>query len=263
MKRHRFTLVPFFALIGLVLSPLAAHASSSSTSQSNEPISTFYASDSSDGYIILVDFSSDGRLLVLESSHSDISKVKLWDMSVSAARAIATFPARNRVEAAAFSPDGQLLAFEPEYGTIELWDVARRAQDAMIPVYETTKYGHALSYLSFSPDGRLLASGGRSDHLVKLWDVARREHVATISAHNVGSVTSVIFSPDGRLLAYWNAGPGRIKLWDVARREHVATIFAHEDNSRLERFVLFFRWFAAGFGGVKMVAAGDIAECES
>ena len=231
MKRHCFTLVPFFALIGLVLSPLAAHASSSSTSQSNEPISTFYASDSSDGYIISVDFSSDGRLLVLESSHSDISKVKLWDMSVSAARAIATFPARKLVEAAAFSPDGQLLAFEPEYGTIELWDVARRAQDAMIPVYETTKYGNALSYLSFSPDGRLLASGGRSDHLVKLWDVARREHVATISGLFVGSVTSVIFSPDGRLLAYWNAGPGRIRLWDVARRTQDATIFAHEDNS--------------------------------
>ena len=94
MKRHCFTLVPFFALIGLLLSPLAAHTSSSSTGQSNEPISTFYASDSSYGYIISVDFSPDGRLLVLESSHSDSSKVKLWDVSADRAIAIATFSAR-------------------------------------------------------------------------------------------------------------------------------------------------------------------------
>ena len=229
MKRHCFTLVPFFALIGLILSPLAAHTSSSSTGQSSEPVSTFYASD--DGYIISVDFSSDGRLLVLESSYSDSSKVKLWDMS--ADRAIATFPARNRVEVAAFSPDSRLLAFEPEYGTIELWDVSRRTQQtAMISAHETTIYGGGLSYLSFSPDGRLLASGGLSDWLVKLWDVSSGAHVATIDDNSGGTVAPVVFSPDGRLLAYWRSGDGRVRLWDVSRREQVTTIFAHEDTDR-------------------------------
>ena len=229
MKRHCFTLVPFFALIGLLLSPLTAHTSSSSTNQSNEPISTFYASD---GRIISVDFSSDGRLLVLESSYLDSSKVKLWDVSPDRAIAIATFPARNYVEVAAFSSDGRLLAFEPEYGTIELWDVSRGEQVAIISdsAHETTMYGDGLSYLSFSPDGRLLASGGRSDYLVKLWDVSRRAHVATTDPYDGGTVTSVVFSPDGRLLAYWNAGEGSINLWDVSRRAYVATIFAHEDS---------------------------------
>ena len=90
MKRHCFTLVPFFALIGLLLSPLAAHTSSSSTGQSNEPISTFYASD--DNSITSVFFSPDGRLLALEDSHDN--SFKLWD--VSAGQSIANFTPRTR-----------------------------------------------------------------------------------------------------------------------------------------------------------------------
>ena len=241
MKRHCFTSYPFFALIGLILSPLAAHTSSSSTGQSNEPISTFYASDGNS--ITSVFFSPDGRLLALEvegtdDPSNDPSKFKLWD--VSAGQSIANFTPRMRDGwwNAAFSPDGRLLTLGGgSNGAIELWDVSRGAQHvAMISTSAHESYdddrGNGISALSFSPDGRLLASGGRSDFLVKLWDVSRREHIATIDSDGKGgTITSVVFSPDGRLLAYWKAGDARIKLWDVSRREHVATISAHEDDA--------------------------------
>ena len=129
-----------------------------------------------------------------------------------------------------FFPDGRLLTLGGSNDVIELWDVSRGAQHVAI-ISASAHESYGVSALSFSPDGRLLASGGQSDFLVKLWDVSRREHIATTDFYEAGTVTSVVFSPDGRLLAYWNAGQGRIKLWDVSRREHVATISAHEEDA--------------------------------
>ena len=176
MKRHCFTLVPFFALIGLILSPLAAHTSSSSTGQSNEPIFTFYAS------IASVAFSPDGRLLVLEFPY-DSSEFELWDVSAGRAIAIANFSARgvNYSWRATLSPDGQWLAGWKDDGTIELWDVSDGVQHrTTISAYgfETDDYGDEME-LSFSLDGRLLASSGQnwSDFdgaEFKVWDVSAR-----------------------------------------------------------------------------------------
>jgi WD40 repeat protein len=74
--------------------------------------------------------------------------------------------------------------------------------------------GHPVDVsVSFSPDGRWLASGSW-DYTIKLWRVSDGALVRTLTGHWSG-VYSVSFSPDGRWLAS-GSWDGTIRLWRVA-----------------------------------------------
>ena len=100
--------------------------------------------------------------------------------------------------------------------------------------------GHGLAVVgvSFSPDGRLLASRLLYNREVWLWDPASGKHLRTLTYHGFfgpeGFVQDVAFSPDGRLLATsyyqgnFNWGMVRtVRLWDTATGRRLRTLKGH------------------------------------
>jgi WD40 repeat protein len=73
--------------------------------------------------------------------------------------------------------------------------------------------GHtgALSSLSFSPDGKRVATGGQAG-TVKIWDVATGQETLTLKG--IGVLTGLAFSPDGRCLISAHMG-GTVRIWDA------------------------------------------------
>src|SRR5262245_2728111 len=78
-----------------------------------------------------------------------------------------------------------------------------------------------VNHLAFSPDGRLLASGGLSDNALHLWEVATGFQVRTLDAsvgggeYGQSGVTAIAFGPGNRYVAagYFD---GSAVVWEVA-----------------------------------------------
>ena len=89
-------------------------------------------------------------------------------------------------------------------------------------LFRSRLLGHdseGVAALSYSPDGRILASGGH-DATIRLWDVATGQERTVLRGH-VGYVHAVAYSPDGRNLAS-GGDDGLVRIWDAdfALRAH-------------------------------------------
>jgi RNA polymerase sigma factor (sigma-70 family) len=166
-----------------------------------------------DEYLLTI--SPGGALLATRASNWTI---RLYDFA--SGRVLHELKGLTGVRALAFSPDGRWLASghvsdpllmreQPEHrgDTIDIWDTATGRALGRFPT------GHLqVEALSFSPDGRLIASCGVRGS-VRLWEAASGQERRSYPGHRMW-VRGVDFAPDGRRLA--SAGlDGTALVWRV------------------------------------------------
>lgn len=182
----------------------------------------------------------------------------LWDVP-GAMVAFALRGHAGKVPCGAFAPDSRLAATGSGDGSIRLWNVTDGKEEGRIDNYGTAVSGVTfsadgarvvscdeggrimvhlaetgweirppldqqdwLTCLALSPDGRIVASGGKSS--LALWDLRAGERLHTLRGHDM-AVMAVAFTRDGRHLI--SAGLDHLRLWDVAQGRLVHTFQGH------------------------------------
>ena len=187
-----------------------------------------------------VSFSPDGRTI---ANGGFDNSIHLWDVSTGTHKQ-ALKGHKGDVYSVAFSPGGKTLAsggqaigwesFKTE-NLIYLWDVSTGHHKQ---TFTETK-GDVYS-VSFSPDGKTLASGSSSGDL-RLWDIETGEERQTLDEW--GSVRSVSFSPDGQMLVSTSVGDGNrrggIHLWHLRTGRRLKTLLRGESKYRNTYSVVF------------------------
>jgi WD40 repeat protein len=99
--------------------------------------------------------------------------VRLWDATEG--NLIRDFPAgAQRVNALAFSPNGETLAGVDREGYLRLWDTTSGSQRTVTQAHKGPCFA-----LAYSPDGRYIATTGRADWALKIWDAQTLKLIKT------------------------------------------------------------------------------------
>jgi WD40 repeat protein len=121
-------------------------------------------------------------------------------------------PFQGSAGAVAWSPDGRWISAAPNprapaVRLIRLWDSETGSEARTMPLTA----GESIQALSFSPDGRRLASAGFDDQ-IRIWDTESGLELLTLAGHEHW-IWAMSFSPDGRRIVS-TSGDTTVRIWD-------------------------------------------------
>jgi WD40 repeat protein len=152
--------------------------------------------------------SADGSVVVVVDSTGPVLAVHLVDTH----ERVRLTGHVGGVPGVQFSPDGKRVASTGKDETIRLWDAATGK-----PLQVWTGQHPEGQSVSFSPDGRWLASGNYRDNKILVWSIADGKPVLVLGEEfsGEGQTWSCAFSPDGGILV--SAGTG-LRAWQIAEK---------------------------------------------
>ncbi|WP_341530191.1 NB-ARC domain-containing protein [Nostoc sp. UHCC 0302] len=170
-----------------------------------------------------VHFAPDEQTLASSSSDTTI---RIWDVSNGKCLSILQGHTSG-VRCVRYSPDGQLLASGCRDGSIQLWSnyLSHDQYPNSHAINSSAKllHGHAdfVWNIAFSPDGRLLVSGGR-DGTLRLWNVQDGQSIYVLEGHT-HDVYGLAISADNQLLI--STGEDQtVRLWHLQSGRNLKTL---------------------------------------
>jgi RNA polymerase sigma factor (sigma-70 family) len=190
-----------------------------------------------------VAISPDGRVLATGGRTSaKADPVVLWDLH-SGERLRSLSAKMYQVFRLAFSPDGKTLAavscgnpsFAPPGSSrpeiVRLWEVGTGQ------LHELAGHTGGATSLAFSPDGKVLATGGHDGTMI-LWDSATRKQLRKIqlledvyfhprgNGFDSGGILALAFAPQGKTIASANHD-GTVRLFEAATGKQLHVLRGH------------------------------------
>lgn len=186
-----------------------------------EPTGRMFRARSQEETLMGIAYSPDGTRL-LAGSYS--GAVYIWEVTTGTEQRI---PPRQEVTivAVAFSPDGKSVAMGDNQGGIILVEPGEQGRIRRLDKVHGTSSSSALA---FSPDSRLLISGG-DDGTVRFCDARSGTGIGPLLRGQAERAFSVAFSGDGQTAASGHED-GTLVLWDVMTHQPVGLPFKGHDG---------------------------------